>query len=168
MPYASFVAKLTGIFQVISDGGQEKVKAEKIELFFKKFQCESLKNEIIACKFDFHRNRGTFSDTANVMADRVQPVSYSQQFGRNRNVSAMGMTYTGTAPSAGIYLEDGTIFTGKYEREHFQLLSGEEMESLKNARSKHSGAKTKGCKRKIKATKRKIEFTFNMIKKELK
>ena len=87
------------------------------------------------------------------MADHVQPVSQSQQFGRNRNVSAMGTTHTGTSPSAGIYLEDGTIFTRKYEREHFQLLSREEMESLKNSRSKHSGAKTKGVKSKIKATK---------------
>ena len=59
----------------------------------------------------------------------------------------MGTTHTGTAPPVGIYLEEGTIFTGKYEREHFQLLSGEEMESLKNARSKHSGAKTKGDKK---------------------
>ena len=59
-----------------------------------------------------------------------------------------------------IYLEDGTIFTGKYVREHFQLLSREEMESLKNSRSKHSSAKTKGGKRKIKATKRKSELTF--------
>ena len=35
-------------------------------------------------------------------------------------------THTGTAPSTGIDLEDGTIFTGKYEREHFQLLYREE------------------------------------------
>ena len=83
MPYASFVAKLTGIFQVLSDEGQEKGEAEKIELLFEKFQCESLKNETIACKFDFHCIGGTFDDTANVMADHVQPVSQSQQFGRN-------------------------------------------------------------------------------------
>ena len=168
MLYASFVAKLTGIFQVLSDGGKEKGEAEKIELFFEKFQCKSLKNEIIDCKFDSHRNGGTFANTANVMADHVQPVSQSQQFGRNQNVSAMGTTHTGTAPSAGIYLEDGTIFTGKYERENFELLSREEMESLKNARSRHSSAKTKGGKRKIKATKRKSELTFNKLKKELK
>ena len=30
MPYASFVAKLTGIFQVLSDGGQEKGEAKEI------------------------------------------------------------------------------------------------------------------------------------------
>ena len=125
MPYDSFLAKLTGIFQVLSDGGQEKGEAEKIEIFFEKSQCESLKNEIIACKFDYHRNGGTFSDTANVMADHVQPVSQSQQFGFNQNVSSMGTTHKGTAPSAGIYIEDGTIFTGKYEREHFQLVSRE-------------------------------------------
>ena len=165
MPYASFVEKLTGVFQVLYDGGQEKVEAEKIEVFFENFQCKSLKNEIIACKFDFHRDGGTFADTTNVMADHVQPVSQSQQFGRNQNVSAMSTTHTGTAPYAGIYLEDGTIFIEKYEREHFQLLSREEMESLKNARSKHSGAKTKGGKRKIKATKSKSELIFNKIKK---
>ena len=34
-------------------------------------------------------------------------------------------THTGTAPSAGIHFEDGTIFTGKYEHEHFHLLSRE-------------------------------------------
>ena len=94
------------------------------------------------------------------MADHVQPVSQSQQFGHNQNVSAMGTTHTGTAPSAGIYLEDGTIFTGKYEREYFQLLSREEMESLKNSWSRHSTANTKGGKRKINATKSKIELTF--------
>ena len=77
-------------------------------------------------------------------------------------------THTGTAPSTGMYLENGTIFTGKYEREHFQLLSKEEMVSLKNARSRHSSAKTKGGKRKIKATKRKSELTFKKLKKELK
>ena len=102
MPYASSVAKITGISQVLSDGVQEKGEAEKIELFFEKFQCESLKNEIIACKFDFHRNGGTFSDTANGIADHVQPVSQNQEFGRNRNVSAVGTTNTGTLPSAGI------------------------------------------------------------------
>ena len=91
---------------------KKKEKLRKIEIFFEKFQCDSLKNEIIACKFDFHCNGGTFSDTANVMADHVQPVSQSQQFGRNQNVSAMGTTHTGTAPSSGIYLEDTTIFTG--------------------------------------------------------
>ena len=42
------------------------------------------------------------------------------------------------------------------------------MESLKNSRSKHSGAETKGGKRKIKATKSKSEITFKKIKKELK
>ena len=72
-----FFEKLTGIFQVLSDGGQEKGEAEKIELFFEKFQCESLKNEIIAYRFDFHRNGGTFADTDNVMANHVQPVSQS-------------------------------------------------------------------------------------------
>ena len=35
----------------------------------------------------FHRNGGTFSDTANVMADHVQPVSQRQQFGRNQKIS---------------------------------------------------------------------------------
>ena len=78
MPYASFVANITGIFQVLTDGCQEKWEAEKIELFSEKFQCKSLKNEIIDCKFDFHRNGGTFDDTSNVMADYVQPVSQSQ------------------------------------------------------------------------------------------
>ena len=76
-------------------------------------------------------------------------------------------THTGTAPYAGIYLEDVTIFTVKYGREHFQLLSRKEMGSLNNARSKHSGSKTKGDKRKIKATKRKSELTFEKMKKEL-
>ena len=33
--------------------------------------------------------------------------------------------HTGTAPSTGVYLEEGTAFTGKYECEHFQLLSRE-------------------------------------------
>ena len=42
------------------------------------------------------------------------------------------------------------------------------MESLKNAWSKHSGAKTKGGKRKIKATKRKSKLTVNKMKNELK
>ena len=100
------------------------------------------------------------------MADHVQPVSQSQQFGCNRNVSAMGTTHTGKAPSAGIYLEGGTIFTGKYEREHFQLLSREEMESLKNAPSRHSSDKTKGGKRKVKATKRKSELIFKKLKRK--
>ena len=80
----------------------------------------------------------------------------------------MGTTHTGTAPSAVVYLEDGTILTGKYEREHFQLLSSQEMESLKNACSQHSSANTKGGKRKIKATKRKNELTFKKLKKDLK
>ena len=42
------------------------------------------------------------------------------------------------------------------------------MEYLKNARSKHSSANTKGDNIKIKATKRKIELTFKKMKKELK
>ena len=42
------------------------------------------------------------------------------------------------------------------------------METLNNARSKHSSAKTKGGNRKIKATKRKSELTFKKFKKELK
>ena len=168
MPYASFVAKLTGIFQVLSDVSQEKGDAEKIELLFEKFQCESLKNIIIACQFEFHCNCGTFSDTANVMADHVQPVSHIQQFGRNRNVSAMGTAHTVTAPSEGIYLEDCTIFTVKYGREHFQLLSRQEMESIMNARSKYSIAKTKGGNRKTKATKRNSEIKFKKLTKDLK
>ena len=80
----------------------------------------------------------------------------------------MGTTHTCTAPSAGIYLEDRTILTGKYERENFKILSREEMGSLKNARSKHSSANNKGGKSKIKATKRKSEITFKNLKKELK
>ena len=48
------------------------------------------------------------------MADHVQPVSQSQQMDRNLNVSEMGTTHTGTLPYSGIYLEDGTIFTGQY------------------------------------------------------
>ena len=77
----------------------------------------------------------------------------SQQFGSNQNISAMGSTHTGTAPYSGIYLEVGSIFTGKYGNGHFKLLSREEMESLKNARSKHSNANTKDCNRRIKITK---------------
>ena len=77
-------------------------------------------------------------------------------------------THSVMASSTGIYLEDGTIFTGKYESEHFQLLSREEMKSLKNAWSSHSSANTKGDKSKIKATKRKSELTFKKMKKELK
>ena len=42
------------------------------------------------------------------------------------------------------------------------------MESLKNDRSSHSSAKTKGGKKKVKATKRKSEFTFKKMKQELK
>ena len=87
---------------------------------------------------------------------------------RERDLVRNDTTHTGTAPSTGIYIEDGTIFTGKYERDHFQLLSREEIESLKNARSRHSSAKTKGGKKKIKATKRKSELTFKKMKKELK
>ena len=123
MPYASFVANNNGIFQVLSDGGQEKGEAEKIELFFENSHCESFNNDLTACKFNFHHNSGTFADTANVMSDCVQLVFQSQQFGRNQEISATGTAHTGTAPSAGIYLEDSTIFTGKYGREHFQLLS---------------------------------------------
>ena len=102
------------------------------------------------------------------MADYVKPISQNQQFGRNQNVSAMGTNHTGTEPSKDIYLEEGTIFTGKYGSEHFQLLSREEMESLRNSRSKHSSAKTKGGNRKINATKRKSELTFKNLKRELK
>ena len=91
---------------------KKKEKLRKSNYFFENFQCESLKNEIIAYKFDFHHNGGTFADTYNIMADNVQPVYQSQQFGCNQNVSAMGTTHTGTAPYAGIYLDDGTIFTG--------------------------------------------------------
>ena len=80
----------------------------------------------------------------------------------------MGKIHTGTAPYAGIYLEDGTIFTGKYRPEHSQLLSREEMESLKNACSNHSSANTKGGNRKIKATKSKSELKFKNLTKELK
>ena len=87
---------------------------------------------------------------------------------RERAVVYNETTHTGTAPYTGIYLEDGTIFTGKYEREHFQLLSREEMESIKNTPSRHISAKTKGGKRKIKATKRKSELTFKKLKKKLK
>ena len=75
MPYVSFVAKLTGIFQVLSDGVQEKGETEKIEFFFEKVQCDYLNNEIVACKFDFNHNCGTFSNTATFMAHHVQPVS---------------------------------------------------------------------------------------------
>ena len=102
------------------------------------------------------------------MADHVQSVSQSQHFGRNLNVSAMGTNHTGTASSAGIYLEVGTIFTGKYGREHFQLLSREEMGSLKNARSKHSSATTKRSNRKIKATKRISELKYKKLTNDLK
>ena len=42
------------------------------------------------------------------------------------------------------------------------------MKSLKNARSKHSSAKTKGGHRKIKATKRKSRLKFKKLTKELK
>ena len=84
MIYASFVAKLPGIFQLLSDGGQEKGEADKIEHFFEKVQCKSIKNEIIAWKFDFHCNGDTFSGAANVTADHVQPVFQSQHFGRNQ------------------------------------------------------------------------------------
>jgi len=80
----------------------------------------------------------------------------------------VGTTHTGTAPSNGIYLEDSTIFTGKYEREHFQLLSREEMDCLKNARSKHSSTKPKGGNMKSKATKRSSELKLKKLAKELK
>ena len=80
----------------------------------------------------------------------------------------MGTTHTGMEPSIGIYLEDGNIFTGKYGREHFRILSREEMESLKNAHSKHSSAKTKGGNRKIKGTKSKSELKFTKLTKEMK
>ena len=83
---------------------------------------------------------------------------------RERDLVRNDTTHTGTATSTGIYLEDGTIFTGKYDREHFQLLSREEMESLKNSWPRHSSANTKGGKRKIKATKRKSELTFKKMK----
>ena len=42
------------------------------------------------------------------------------------------------------------------------------MESLNNARSKRSSAKTKGGNRIIKATKRKSELKFKKLTKELK
>ena len=63
---------------------------------------------------------------------------------RERALIRNDTTHSGTAPSTGIYIEDGTTSTGKYEREHFQLLSREEMESPKNDQSRHSSAKTKG------------------------
>ena len=87
---------------------------------------------------------------------------------RERALVHNDTTHTGTAPSTVIYLEEGTIFIEKYEHEHFQLLYREEMESLKNAWSRHSSAKTKGGKSKIDATKRKSEVTFKNMKKELK
>jgi hypothetical protein len=78
--YASFIAKLTGTFHVLAEGGQEKGKAEKVDIYFEKFQNDSLKNEIIARRFDFQRNGGAFVDTANVMADHVQPIAQGQPF----------------------------------------------------------------------------------------
>ena len=42
------------------------------------------------------------------------------------------------------------------------------MDSLKNSRSRHSSANTKGGKSKVKATKRKSGLTFKNMKKELK
>ena len=83
---------------------------------------------------------------------------------RERALVCNDTTHSGTAPYTGIYLEGGTIFTVKYERENFQLLSREEMESLKNACSRHSSAKTKGGNKKIKANKRKSELTFKKMK----
>jgi hypothetical protein len=167
--YAAFVAKLTGIFQVLADGDQEKGEAEKVDIYFDKFQCESLKNEIIACKFDFQRNGGTFAATANVMADHIQPIPQGQPFSRGgpRNVSGIGTTHTGSAPSSGVYCDDGTIFTGKYERDEYQLLSKDEMDALKDARSKHT-KKAEGGKRKIKATKKKQNIKLKKIAAKLK
>ena len=49
MPFATFSAKLTGIFQCLQDGGQEKGDPEKVELFFEKFLCDSLSGELIGC-----------------------------------------------------------------------------------------------------------------------
>ena len=43
---------------------------------------------------------------------------------RDRALVRNDTTHIGTAPSTGIYLEDGTIFTGKYEREHFRSSLG--------------------------------------------
>ena len=87
---------------------------------------------------------------------------------RERALVRNDTTHSGMTPSTGIYLEDRTIFTGKYECEHFQLLSKEEMESLKNSWSRQSSAKTKVSKRKVKVTKSKSELTFKKMKKELK
>jgi len=171
LPFASFVAKLTGIFEVLSDGGQEKGEQEKVEIFFEKFQCDSLSNEIIASKFDYGRNGGTFADTANTMADHVKPLAPNQQFGRNgRQVSAIGTTHTGQPPDAGIYLSNGSIFTGKYDNAVFNLLSREEKEALRTARSGHKGGgngRDKGS-RKIKATKRKNTIKLKKVNQQLK
>ena len=42
---------------------------------------------------------------------------------RERALVRNDTTHSGTAPYTGIYLEGGTIFTVKYQRGHFQLLS---------------------------------------------
>ena len=77
---------------------------------------------------------------------------------RERPIVSNDTTNTGTATSTGIYPENGTIFTEKYEREHFQLLFREKMESLKNARSRHSSANTKGGKGKFSLLKEKVSL----------
>ena len=169
LPFATFVAKLTGIYQALSDGDQEKGEPEKIEIFFEKFQCDSLVNEIIACKFDYNRNGGTFANLANTMADHIKPVNSHQQFSRGRQVSAIGTTHVGQAPEHGVYLADGTIYTGKYEGNDYHALSKDDKDALRQARSNHKagGNNGKGHSRKIKAVRKQVSTKMKKVKKQL-
>ena len=169
LPFATFVAKLTGIYQALSDGDQEKGEPEKIEIFFEKFQCDSLVNEIIACKFDYNRNGGTFANLANTMADHIKPVNSHQQFSRGRQVSAIGTTHVGQAPEHGVYLADGTIYTGKYEGNDYHALSKDDKDALRQARSNHKagGSNGKGHSRKIKAVRKQVSTKMKKVKKQL-
>ena len=146
MKYTTFVSKLHEIAQLFRDCGKEKDEDEKFELSFYKLKHQDLviqkasSNTLYRC--DGNMN---FVDVSNLFAFDGQDLKPTLQMKRGIEVInlAAGSANKGYAPSSGIFLSNGFIFTGKYLSPTFGALSYDEKRKLGETRDGETGSNAK-------------------------
>ena len=149
MPFTSFLDRLQKMFNIYADEGEAYSEGAKIRELLKRVQHSQLQDTVKALEVRFDMDGLTYTQAANHLTAAVSKLA---EFQTTRKVSEIGAdrlrggglsAKKSKAPTKGVFMPDGSIFTGFYK--NWKDLSNDDKDKVMEERKRKnkSGASSR-------------------------
>jgi hypothetical protein len=172
MSFEKFLTNMQAMFTGFADNEEILTDAQKIRLLFEKVQCPSLNQVKSSLQVSYDLDQAgdvTFDFIANSMAAEAASLPEYSQARNTSEIDTGGRS--GSAPTSGVKMADGSIFTGFYpnfhdlEESQKQIIYDERKRlGIVSKKAKHSSNRNGKSNRKTSATKSKDKAIKKMTR----